>query len=494
MSTHPNKLLAAAVAAVAASGAASAQLQLASLDFEKQLVEQITELQAEGGPTPAALVEPLLDLGVLYQEAGDHALAIAALGEARHVTRVHHGLSSAEEALLLLPLIRSEEARGNHERVWNLQQDMVTIARQHLDDARMAAIFRELGDDRLDVLQRYHAGELPPELYLGCYYAAGLPRYDDTRGERRAAFEGNCASGGKSGAMERIRTEILMYYADAIEVIVRNGDYASRELRDLERQALRIGYTASYPLLPSVGNAVTTDGTFRRRQGRCVVAALEELLALEILGTCLQPVIHVDGIVLANVGSWVSLVRLLSYEVRSGAPAAARADAAAELADWLLFTTPVGRRRFAPESSRRALELYERLYRETRQHEELRASATQIFSPAIPVTLPTFVPNPFAAAAATASASRYVDVAFAVTKDGLAEHVEILSTSQNATRAEEKDVIKLIEGITFRPRVVDGELAASAPVSVRYHLSPESLERNRAGRLRLCERAGVCWR
>ena len=31
-------------------------------------------------------------------------------------------------------------------------------------------------------------------------------------------------------------------------------------------------------------------------------------------------------------------------------------------------------------------------------------------------------------------------------------------------------MIKLIEGITFRPRVVDGELAASAPVVVRYGL------------------------
>ena len=31
-----------------------------------------------------------------------------------------------------------------------------------------------------------------------------------------------------------------MYYADAIEVIVKNGDYASQELRDLEKQALRL--------------------------------------------------------------------------------------------------------------------------------------------------------------------------------------------------------------------------------------------------------------
>ena len=48
----------------------------------------------------------------------------------------------------------------------------------------------------------------------------------------------------------------------------------------------------------------------------------------------------------------------------------------------------------------------------------------------------------------------------------------VLDTGKGATRAETRDLIRLIEGSTFRPRFVDGELAASAPVSVRYHLPP----------------------
>ena len=32
-----------------------------------------------------------------------------------------------------------------------------------------------------------------------------------------------------------------MYYADAIETILRTGDYASQELRELEKAALRSG-------------------------------------------------------------------------------------------------------------------------------------------------------------------------------------------------------------------------------------------------------------
>ena len=85
------------------------------------------------------------------------------------------------------------------------------------------------------------------------------------------------------------------------------------------------------------------------------------------------------------------------------------------------------------------------------------------------MTLPTFEPNPFASAA-TSKSSRYIDVAFDVTKHGRAEQIEILDTSKAATRAEERDLIRLIENASFRPRVVDGAVADSAPVVVRYHL------------------------
>ena len=436
------------VAGFAASGAAFAQPNLTATDSQTELVERIAELRVAGGPTSAEAIEPLRALAVLHEEAGDHARAIVALEEARFVTRVHQGLSSAEEALLLRRQIRSEKALGLSERVWNLEQDMVTIARQHLDDIRMAPIFRELAEDRSELLGKYSAGERPPEIYLGCYYAAMPLRYDDTRGERRAPLDGSCGSGSRSVVIAQIRAEILMYYADAIEVIVKDGDYASQELRDLENRALRFA-------------------TSRRVNRSCRSQTLDELLALPLVGSCLEPVIHVQGLVIANVGGWASLVRLIAYEVRSGAPAAARASAVADLADWLLLAADGNR---FDENNERALAVYERAYSELEQG-NARASTTQIFSPDVPVTLPTFAPNPFASVA-TAESSRYVDVAFAVTKYGLGEEVEILDSSKDATRAERRDLIRLIDSTSFRPRIVDGKLADSAPVSVRYHLGP----------------------
>jgi hypothetical protein len=160
---------------------------------------------------------------------------------------------------------------------------------------------------------------------------------------------------------------------------------------------------------------------------------------------------------------------LIAYEMRSGAPVADRANAIAELADWQLLTTPADRRRFG--NGERAVRLYERALQELRQGGDVRASTAQMLAPELPVTLPTYEPNPFASAA-TPESSRHIDVAFAITKYGTGERIEILATSKDASRAEQRDLIRLIESTTFRPRFVDGKLADSAPVVVRYGLGP----------------------
>lgn len=469
MGTRTRELLATAAAALV-SGALLAQPRIESIDPEQELLAQIAALQAEAGAAkPATLVEPLSALARLHQEAGDHGLAIAALEEARHVTRVHQGLSSADEALLLRQQIRSEKALGQHERVWNQQQDMVTMARQHHDDSRMLPIFGELAAEWSDIVEDVYTGARPPLIYLGCYYGAPLPPYDDTRVKRRpgVAMAGtsaggpNCNSGSRDMLLLKLRSELLMYYADAIETILRTGDYASAELREFERAAFRVGRRRA--LAMPYGD----DGSFTR----CSGGTLEHYLALEILDSCLAPVGRGARFVVANVGGFVGLVRLISYEIRSGAPAAERARAMAELADWTLLSIPIERRRFEESAIGTALAFYDRAYRELERSSHAQSLAAELFAPEIPVTLPTFEPNPFVAAA-TPQSSRYIDVTFAITTHGKSERVEVLPTSKDATRREERDLIYLIESTSFRPRLVDGQFADSALVSLRYHLRP----------------------
>jgi hypothetical protein len=469
MRVRTNILLTAAAAAAALCGSLFAQPEIAFGDPQQPLLEQIADLRAEaGGARPAGLIDPLAALAMAHQEAGEHVLAIAALEEARYVTRVNNGLASADEAVLLRQQIRSEKALGLHERVWDLEQRMVTIARQHHDDSRMLPIFSELADDRLAVMERFRAGERPPMIELGCYYSAPLPPYDETRRARRPPMRanpdlprGSCRFGDGWLVINSLRAEILMYYADAIEIIVKTGDYASPELRRFEKAAVRVARD-----LASVRMTYGDSGSF----AYCSGGTLARYLALDILTSCLAPVGRARGVVVANVGGLVSLIRLIAYEIRSGASAADRARAIAELADWYLLATPVNRRHFEERIVDTARMVYERAYRELRRSADEEASIAPIFAPELPVTLPTFEPNPLASNA-TAEPSRYIDVAFNVTKYGRGEQIEILDTSRGATRGEERDLIRLIEGTTFRLRVVDGKLADSAPVSVRYHLS-----------------------
>lgn len=487
MGTRANTVL---VAVFFASRAVFAQPEpvLTSIDREKQLLEEIADLRAEGGPMTAGLVEPLRALALLYAEEGDHADAIVAVEQARYVTRVHQGLSSADEALLLRQQIRSEKALELHGRVWDLEQELVTIARQNHDDIRMAPVFGELAEDRADALREYRTGGFPPEIEHGCYYVPGMRRYDDTRGDVRPPPrvgeepDGvSCRSGQNDIVFTNLRADALLYYADAIEVIVKSGDYASQELRDLETAAFRVAtFPGIFPVWASVGTPVALSRGPIPMLG-CADQPLDELVTTEILGSCLAPLVHTDQLVTANVGGGASLLRLIAYEFRSGATPATRANAIADLADWNLLIPPGDRRRRL-SSSERAFRLYERAYRELRQDDAARAS---IFSPEIPLafvqpprrragapTEPyTPAPNVFASTT-TAVGSRYIDVSFDVTKYGLGERIEILETSKGATGAEERELIRLIESLSFRPRFVDGELAASAPVVVRYPLPP----------------------
>lgn len=468
-----NKLLGLVAAILVASGARAAQPDSAAAasDPEKQLLDRIGELKTAGGPTAPDLVEPLRALALLYQENSQDAFATVAFEEARYVTRVRQGLASADEALLLRLQIRSEKELGDLYRVRELEQEMVTIARRNHDDARMLPIFRDLVDDRLALIEKVRVGERPRMIYVRCYNGEPLPPYDYTRGEWHppvpaAGTSGittpSCIGGTNSQIADKLRNEVLMFYADAIDIILKTGDFASEELRQLERAALRLAYVRGGLTLP----ARESD------QGLpfpCREATLDHYLAMEILNSCLAPVRRGPNFVVANIGGSVSLVRLLAYEIRSAAPTAARADAIVNLADWNLLSVPAERRRFSGIDEL-ALAFYQRAYAELQQDRDAPASSAQIFAPELPVTLPTHEPNPFAVAG-TATPSRYIDVAFTVTNEGTGKRIEILPTTKDATRGEERDLIRLIESTSFRPRFVDGKLAAAAPVTVRYILN-----------------------
>ena len=127
-----------------------------------------------------------------------------------------------------------------------------------------------------------------------------------------------------------------------------------------------------------------------------------------------------------------------------------------KIADWeLLF----GNRPAAQD-------LYEQVHAFLEQHGDMQDLIDEIFSPATPVVLPTFVSSSLAADPSPSSTG-HIDVAFEITQYGKARRIEILDTTRNASRAARYRLVRLIGESRFRPRIVDGQFARAAPVVLR---------------------------
>jgi hypothetical protein len=96
------------------------------------------------------------------------------------------------------------------------------------------------------------------------------------------------------------------------------------------------------------------------------------------------------------------------------------------------------------------------------------AALALLFTPELPVVLPSFEPNPLASDA-TRAATGHVEVEFVITKYGRARAIQIRDATNAAHRAR-ADLVDLMKSSRFRPRLTDGRCADSSPVVVRYGL------------------------
>jgi hypothetical protein len=119
------------------------------------------------------------------------------------------------------------------------------------------------------------------------------------------------------------------------------------------------------------------------------------------------------------------------------------------------------------------LDTYEKAHELIKQQDTPQAAIDALFSPELPIVLPTFFPNPLASPR-TEDSRGFIDVAFDITKYGRSRNVEILDTTTNATKDEQDRLARLITRSYFRPRVVDGRIADRSPVVVRYYLNADS--------------------
>ena len=134
---HPFTVAIFAVAAAVASAAGSSQSALdAAANRQRQLVDSIEREVSRGGAYSEELIAPLSELALLYQEADDRALASATIERALQVVRANYGLYSLAQAPLISRLVANEAAAGNHETAWEVEDELLTLAKRHPDDPR----------------------------------------------------------------------------------------------------------------------------------------------------------------------------------------------------------------------------------------------------------------------------------------------------------------------------------------------------------------------
>jgi len=178
------------------------------------LQEQIQAAEQRDGPNSADTIAPLTALGVLYGEGGEPFLANAVLRQAVQAVRVNYGLHALEQAPLIERMIANAESVGDRRSAWDLEQGLLALARRYPDDLRSAEILRDTAARRMDLLARYNAGEAPPEIVLGCYYAEPRAVHDGANGHR----EQSCTAGSAHRVREGLVAEAQTYYARAVDI------------------------------------------------------------------------------------------------------------------------------------------------------------------------------------------------------------------------------------------------------------------------------------
>jgi hypothetical protein len=394
-----------------------------------ELLQRIEDIEARDGPNSEELIDPLTTLGRLQQEGGQPFQSAAAVQRAVDIVHVNQGLHSLDQAPLIRLLIGDAEAIGDRRAAWDLEQDLLSLASRHPDDVRTARILRETADRRIALLDRYIAREeATPEIKFGCYYREfSGPDPDGV----------DCGAGRSDVAQTNLFREAQGLYSRAIGILLRNEHYPADDAETLVEDLAR----KTYRYCP--------------RRGADPQATIAKSGPIEKA--------HETVILQCNrTPTRRALFSLAQWQAESAQAWPNTVETLVETADWDLFYAN------SVIADENALAEYTRLH-ELLAERGAQESIERIFSPDIPAILPAFAPSPLGPAREQHGGG-YIDVSFEIDKYGNSHHVRVVGSTTDATRAVEKRVVQFISVSRFRPRVVDGQLADSAPVVVRYFL------------------------
>ncbi len=397
-----------------AAALVTAQLQAqpaleAAADRQREIVAEIDRIQSEQGLQSGALIEPLSELALFYEENDDDLFALATTERILTVIRDNFGLYSLEQVPTLRQLIRYAEARGDFEGAWNLEERMKTLAQRYPEDLASVPIWEYLADLRMNMLDRYVVGELPVRMTFGCYHDTNVRL-------------SSCITGSRDAAARNLLKEAHDFYNNAIDVLIRNDQYESEHLRQLEMSLVVSSFR---------------HGRFLRSRSGVSKARNKGPDGCE-----------------SGIGS---LRRLHDYNMRNLVSIEQRLNSLLQIADARLLCEQL------VIASREYQQAYELAVKEGLD----AAALERIFAPQTPVPIPTFLPGPLVVADSS-SVDESVEVAFELSRYGLSRSIDVRSDRRNPIAG---DVRREIRRRRFRPEIVNGEVVASQEFVVSYSLA-----------------------
>ena len=411
-------------------------LELSIEDYE----DNIRNLENQGGAYEFALSQELLSLGTLYQAMDDHETALEHLEKALHINRVNLGLFNLEQERIIEEQIESYIAMGDLEAADHQQEYLFFLKR------------RAYGGDSVELLPA-----------LTRYAEWNIFAFDSrlsmdptlTYAAESSIYTGNGVS--NSIGEEDFRTVRLMnaqnIYRTMLNILLNNFGISDPRLLDIERRLALTNYFFATNL--DINSDVFSNGN----NSSLALASSQGYYDMSRVSSNSMGYRH----------GREALERRLEY-IRNN-PTMTAADIArarVDLADWLL----VFKKRMA------ALEIYEQAYNELKAAGGGQEVFDELFSPVMPVTIPTFIDYRYTRdyfnipEDVALDYKGWLDVRIGINRFGQPSSVDIIGKSMDVTDLIESRLFQhLRDSTSYRPRFANDALLEEDVVEVRYYYS-----------------------
>lgn len=396
--------------------------------------QAITRLERQDGQYAADLVEQLLPLARLYQQQGQHELAIAAFERADHISRVNNGLYHAQQFPIIEGQVESYLALGDFAAVNDRQKYL-----QYLS--------RKLGNAGTPARAPSLAGLGDQNMYT---FGLALMERDDPNGPGRLFFGGGDVP--TASEISRIHAVNSLYrakdhYADAISRMIEDRDYRTPRLLELEYKLLETLFLTGFSdeFIDNPHYYITSARSTANMPNRW------KHLRRNREG-------YEAGVDIFE--------RILTYMENDAAVSPEdKVRAHLEYADWHLV--------FAWNDA--AISEYGNAWQLAQSLALDNDAMKTLFSPDYPMQLPLFTPKPnsrekFGISRETDLAyDGWIDMRFTINSNGTARNIQLVDQSESTTFGTAARLRRYLKNSPFRPRIADGDTVSREDVTMRYY-------------------------